>query len=49
MHEYRMDAPGEPQMIQRPPYVPKLHSSHIRTRVSGLTYESHTGLASKTI
>ena len=31
-------------MIQRPPYVPKLHSSQIRTRVSGLTYESHTGL-----
>ena len=31
-------------MIQRPPYVPKLHSSQIRTRVSGRTYESHTGL-----
>src|ERR1700722_7136 len=37
--------PGEPQMIHRPPYVPKLHSSHIRTSVSGRTYESQTGLA----
>lgn len=27
-----------------PPYVPKLHSSQIRTSVSGRTYESHTGL-----
>ena len=30
--------------MQRPPYVPKLHSSQIRTRVSGRTYESQTGL-----
>lgn len=36
--------PGEPQIMQRPPYVPKLHSSQIRTSVSGRTYESHTGL-----
>ena len=31
-------------MMHRPPYVPKLHSSQILTRVSGRTYESHTGL-----
>ena len=31
-------------MMQRPPYVPKLHSSQILTRVSGRTYESQTGL-----
>ncbi len=32
-------------MMQRPPYVPKLHSSQILTRVSGRTYESQTGLS----
>jgi hypothetical protein len=31
-------------MMHRPPYVPKLHSSQIRTSVSGRTYESQTGL-----
>ena len=31
-------------MMQRPPYVPKFHSSQILTRVSGRTYESQTGL-----
>jgi len=31
-------------MMHRPPYVPKLHSSQILTRVSGRTYESQTGL-----
>ncbi|KAH7881774.1 hypothetical protein F5I97DRAFT_1945578 [Phlebopus sp. FC_14] len=41
------NAPGDPQMMHLPPYVPKLHSSHIRTRVSGRTYESHTGLSSR--
>jgi hypothetical protein len=37
-------SPGDPQMMHRPPYVPKLHSSQILTSVSGRTYESHTGL-----
>lgn len=41
---HECDAPGDPQMIHRPPYVPKLHSSQILTSVFGLTYESHTGL-----
>lgn len=31
-------------MMQRPPYVPKLHSSHMRTSVAGRTSESQIGL-----
>ncbi|KAK0558120.1 hypothetical protein OC844_005406 [Tilletia horrida] len=36
--------PGFPHTMQRPPYVPKLHSSQIRTKVAGRTYESQIGL-----
>lgn len=42
-----MYAPGDPQIMHLPPYVPKLHSSQIRTSVSGRTYESQTGLLRK--
>ena len=38
------EMPGLPQTMQRPPYVPKLHSSQMRTTVAGRTYESQMGL-----
>lgn len=38
------ETPTPPQMMQRPPYDPKLHSSHMRTSVAGRTYESQIGL-----
>ena len=43
--ERERDAPWPPQTMHLPPYVPKLHSSQMRTSSAGRTYESQIGLS----